>query len=89
MFFGDQDVDDLERVIAWAAEQAWCDGNVVMFGMSYYGVVPRRSRYDAHHRRLATGSVKQGTDADLTKRLDYPGGDSTGVAGGHGCAVVD
>jgi putative CocE/NonD family hydrolase len=39
VFFGDQDVDDMEKVIAWAAEQQWCNGDVVMFGTSYYGVV--------------------------------------------------
>ena len=39
VFFNDQDVDDHERVIAWAAGQPWCDGNVVMFGTSYYGMV--------------------------------------------------
>lgn len=39
VFFNDQDVDDIERVIAWAAAQPWCDGNVVMFGTSYYGMV--------------------------------------------------
>lgn len=39
VFFNDDDVDDHERVIAWAAEQPWCDGNVVLFGTSYYGMV--------------------------------------------------
>lgn len=36
IFLGPQDVDDHERAIAWAAEQTWCDGNVVLFGTSYY-----------------------------------------------------
>ncbi|GAA4800433.1 hypothetical protein GCM10023200_41630 [Actinomycetospora chlora] len=38
MFFSDQDVDDHEAVIAWAAEQPWCNGEVVLFGTSYYGM---------------------------------------------------
>ena len=38
IFFNSQDVDDHERCIAWAAEQPWCDGNVVLFGTSYYGM---------------------------------------------------
>ena len=38
VFFNSQDVDDHERCIAWAAEQPWCDGNVVLFGTSYYGM---------------------------------------------------
>ena len=39
VFFGSQDVDDHYRCIAWAAEQPWCDGDVVLFGTSYYGMV--------------------------------------------------
>ena len=38
VFFNSQDVDDHERCIAWAAAQPWCDGNVVLFGTSYYGM---------------------------------------------------
>lgn len=38
MFFDPQDVDDHEKVIAWAAEQPWCNGQVVLFGTSYYGM---------------------------------------------------
>jgi uncharacterized protein len=36
--FGPQDVDDHEAVIAWAAAQPWCNGEVVLFGTSYYAV---------------------------------------------------
>ncbi|WP_292834916.1 CocE/NonD family hydrolase [Microbacterium sp.] len=39
VFFDPQDVDDHEKVIAWAAEQPWCNGDVVLFGTSYYGMV--------------------------------------------------
>jgi putative CocE/NonD family hydrolase len=38
IFLNSQDVDDHARSIAWAAEQPWCDGNVVLFGTSYYAV---------------------------------------------------
>lgn len=38
IFFNAQDVEDHARCIAWAAEQPWCDGNVVLFGTSYYGM---------------------------------------------------
>jgi putative CocE/NonD family hydrolase len=38
VFFNDQDVEDHARCIGWAAEQPWCDGNVVLFGTSYYGM---------------------------------------------------
>jgi predicted acyl esterase len=37
-FLDPQDVDDHERVIAWAAEQPWCTGEVVLFGTSYYAI---------------------------------------------------
>lgn len=38
VFFDPQDVDDHEKVIAWAAEQPWCNGEVVLFGTSYYAL---------------------------------------------------
>lgn len=38
IFFNDTDVEDHAKVIAWAAQQPWCDGNVVLFGTSYYGI---------------------------------------------------
>jgi uncharacterized protein len=39
VFLNTQEVDDHERAIAWAAGQPWCDGNVVLFGTSYYGLM--------------------------------------------------
>ena len=39
VFFGDCETTDLEKVIAWVSSQAWCNGQVVMFGTSYYGCV--------------------------------------------------
>lgn len=38
VFFNDIDLADHAKVIAWAAEQSWCDGNVVLFGTSYYAL---------------------------------------------------
>ena len=38
MFFSEQDIEDHLAVIAWAAEQPWCDGDVVLYGISYYGM---------------------------------------------------
>lgn len=37
-FFNDTDVEDHAKAIAWIAKQPWCDGNVVLFGTSYYGM---------------------------------------------------
>jgi len=39
VFFNSTDVDDHVAVIEWCAEQPWCDGNVVLFGTSYYAMV--------------------------------------------------
>jgi hypothetical protein len=38
VFLSPEEVDDHERCIAWAAGQSWCDGRVVLFGTSYYGM---------------------------------------------------
>lgn len=39
IFFNETDVDDHASVIEWCAKQPWYDGNVVLFGTSYYGIV--------------------------------------------------
>jgi len=38
VYLNDTDVEDHAKVIGWVAEQAWCDGQVVLFGTSYYGM---------------------------------------------------
>jgi predicted acyl esterase len=38
VYLNDTDVADHAKVIAWAAAQPWCDGQVVLFGTSYYGM---------------------------------------------------
>lgn len=35
-FTGPQEVHDVYEVIEWMAAQPWCDGNVAMFGVSYF-----------------------------------------------------
>jgi uncharacterized protein len=37
LFFNEQDVDDHVALIGWVAAQPWCDGQVVLFGISYFG----------------------------------------------------
>jgi uncharacterized protein len=37
--FSDQDTDDHVSIIEWAADQPWCDGNVLLFGTSYFAIV--------------------------------------------------
>jgi uncharacterized protein len=36
-FLGAQEAQDGAEVIQWIAQQPWCDGNVGMFGVSYFG----------------------------------------------------
>jgi len=38
-FFGPQEAKDCYEVIEWLAKQPWCDGNVVMFGVSYFAIM--------------------------------------------------
>ena len=38
VYLNDTDVEDYAKVIQWAAAQPWCDGQVVLFGTSYYGL---------------------------------------------------
>ncbi|HEY4774504.1 MAG TPA: CocE/NonD family hydrolase [Xanthobacteraceae bacterium] len=38
-FLGPREVEDVCAVIAWLAAQPWCDGNVVMFGVSYFSQI--------------------------------------------------
>ncbi len=38
VYLNDTDVEDHAKVIQWAASQPWCDGQVVLFGTSYYGL---------------------------------------------------
>ena len=37
-----QTIQDIYEVIEWIARQPWCDGNVGMFGVSYFAVVQKR-----------------------------------------------
>lgn len=38
IFWDAEQVDDHEACIEWAAKQPWCNGEVVLFGTSYYGM---------------------------------------------------
>ncbi|MBI2755874.1 MAG: CocE/NonD family hydrolase [Chloroflexi bacterium] len=38
-FLGPRQVQDGVEAIAWMAEQPWCDGNVGMFGVSYFAMI--------------------------------------------------
>lgn len=36
---GEAEIADHVRAIEWASEQPWCNGDVVLFGTSYYGMI--------------------------------------------------
>jgi uncharacterized protein len=36
---GASSIDDICEALEWVAEQSWCDGNIAMFGASYFSLV--------------------------------------------------
>jgi predicted acyl esterase len=40
--YGEREVLDTAEIIDWIANQSWCDGNVGMFGVSYYAVAQQQ-----------------------------------------------
>lgn len=40
-FYSKQEQEDSYDIIEWIAQQPWCDGNVGMTGISYFGVIQR------------------------------------------------
>jgi predicted acyl esterase len=36
--YGPREVEDTSEIIGWITDQPWCDGNVGMFGVSYFAV---------------------------------------------------
>lgn len=38
LHYGPREVEDTAEVIDWIAAQPWCDGNVCMFGVSYFAI---------------------------------------------------
>jgi uncharacterized protein len=40
--YGPREVQDTAEMISWIANQPWCDGNVGMFGVSYYAVAQQQ-----------------------------------------------
>jgi uncharacterized protein len=72
VFFNETDVDDHVAVIEWAASQAWCDGNVVLFGTSYYAVV--QPQVAARRPRGLRAFFANGTDTDYFRQIVMYGG---------------
>jgi putative CocE/NonD family hydrolase len=72
VFFNSTDVDDHVAVIEWCAKQPWCDGNVVLFGTSYYAMV----QPEVAVRRPAAlkGFFANGLDTDYFRQVVMFGG---------------
>jgi uncharacterized protein len=72
IFFNDTDVDDHVAVIEWCARQPWCDGNVVLYGISYYAVV--QPLVAIRQPPSLKGFFAQGTDTDYFRHMVMTGG---------------
>jgi putative CocE/NonD family hydrolase len=72
IFFNDTDVDDHVVVIGWCARQPWCDGNVVLFGTSYYAVV--QPLVAVRQPPALTAFFANGTDTDYFRQIAMTGG---------------
>ena len=72
VFFNDTDVADHEAVIEWAARQPWSDGNVVLFGTSYYAMV--QPLVAVRRPQALRGFFAYGTDTDYFRHVVMSGG---------------
>jgi predicted acyl esterase len=72
VFFNETDVDDHAAVIEWAARQPWCDGNVVLFGTSYYAVV--QPQVAVRRPPALKAFFANGTDTDYFRQIVMFGG---------------
>ncbi len=64
---------DLHAVIAWLAEQDWCDGNVGMYGTSYSGFNSLQMACERPAQLKAIIAI-YGTDDRFTDDVHYRGG---------------
>jgi putative CocE/NonD family hydrolase len=71
-FFNDTDVDDHEAVISWVSRQDWCNGDVFLFGTSYYAVV--QPEVAVRQPPALRGFFAYGTDTDYFSQITMFGG---------------
>jgi len=70
--YGPPEVKDVYDVIEWLADQPWCDGNVVMWGLSYYGVAQLQvAGLNPPHLKAI---VPINNYTDFYRMMYYPGG---------------
>jgi uncharacterized protein len=71
-FFNDTDATDYAAVIDWVSRQDWCDGNVFLFGTSYYAVM--QPAVAVLRPPALKGFFAIGTDTDYFSQLMMYGG---------------
>ncbi|WP_077035069.1 CocE/NonD family hydrolase [Pelomonas sp. KK5] len=70
--FGIETAEAFRDAIDWAGEQPWCNGNVGLWGMSYYAM-SQHAAASLQPRHLKA-MVAIGTDVDLYEEVAYTGG---------------
>jgi putative CocE/NonD family hydrolase len=70
--FGLHEPADGYDTIQWISEQAWCDGDIVMWGDSYYGYTAIAAAISAHPALRAIAPRVTGSQLSMT--LEYPDG---------------
>ncbi|MBW2610486.1 MAG: CocE/NonD family hydrolase [Deltaproteobacteria bacterium] len=70
-WFGPQEQEDVYDLIEWVAQQPWCDGQVGMIGLSYFGIMQMlaAAQQPPHLKAIMPISV-----LDSAYRLSYTGG---------------
>jgi predicted acyl esterase len=70
-WFGPQEQKDVYDLIEWVAQQPWCDGQVGMIGLSYFGIIQllAAAQQPPHLKAIMPISV-----LDSAYRLSYTGG---------------
>lgn len=66
--FGVNEPDDGYDTIQWITEQPWCDGNVVMWGDSYYGYTAIAAAISGHPALKAISPRVTGSQLSMTLR---------------------
>jgi putative CocE/NonD family hydrolase len=72
VYFNDTDVDDHAAVIDWVSRQEWCNGDVFLFGTSYYAVV--QPEVAVRQPPALRGFFAYGTDTDYFSQIVMTGG---------------
>ena len=70
--WGIDEAEAFHDAIEWAGEQSWSNGNVGLWGMSYYAM--NQHAVASLHPPHLKAMVAIGTDADLYEELVYTGG---------------